>query len=63
MEILYDLITTRAAQVLGVERFDLEEGNRSNIVVLNARSVWEAIWSHEEPLYVIKDGCDITQKQ
>ncbi|MGB7114795.1 MAG: amidohydrolase family protein [Anaerolineales bacterium] len=63
MEILYDLITTRAAQVLGIEKFDLQEGNRANIIVLNARSVWEAIWSHEEPLYVIKDGCDITQKQ
>ena len=63
MDILYDLITTRAAQVLGIERFDLQEGNRANLVVLNAKSVWEAIWSHEEPLYVIKDGCDITQKQ
>ena len=63
LEILYDLITTKAAQVLGIERFDLQEGNRANLVVLNAKSVWEAIWSHEEPLYVIKDGCDITQKQ
>jgi cytosine deaminase len=62
MEILYDLITTRAAQVLGIEGFDLQEGNRANLVVLSAESVWEAIWSHEEPLYVIKDGRDITQK-
>jgi len=63
MEILYDLITTRAAQALGIEGFDLQEGNRANLVVLNAKSVWEAIWFHEEPLYVIKDGCDITLKQ
>ncbi len=63
MEILYDLITTRAAQALGIEGFDLQEGNRANMVVLNATSVWEAIGSHEEPLYVIKDGCDITQKR
>jgi cytosine deaminase len=63
MEILYDLITTKAAEVLGMEKFDLQEGNRANMVVLNARSVWEAIWSHEKPLYVIKDGRDITLKQ
>ena len=62
MEILYDMITTRAAQALGIEGFDLQEGNRANMVVLNAKSVWEAIGSHKEPLYVIKDGCDITQK-
>jgi hypothetical protein len=31
-------------------------------MVLNAASVWEAIWSHEAPCYVIKDGRDITLK-
>jgi cytosine deaminase len=60
MEILYDLITTRAAQALGIEEFELEEGNRANLVVLDAESVWEALWAHEAPLYVIKDGRDIT---
>lgn len=63
MEILYDLITTRAAQALGIREFELKEGNRANLVVLNAESIWEAIWSHEAPLYVIKDGRDITLKQ
>ena len=62
MEILYDLITTRAAEALGIEGFCLQEGNRANIVVLRARSVWEAICSHQEPLYVIKDGRDITRR-
>jgi cytosine deaminase len=63
MEILYDLITTRAAEALGIRGFELKEGNRANLVVLDAESVWEAIWSHEAPLYVIKDGRDITPKQ
>ena len=63
MEILYDLITTRAAEALGIREFELKEGNKANLVVLNAESVWEAIWSHESPLYVIKDGRDITLKQ
>jgi hypothetical protein len=31
--------------------------------VLNAESVWEAIWSHEVPLYVSKDGRDITLRE
>jgi cytosine deaminase len=63
LEMLYDLITTRAAEALGIKEFDLKEGNRANLVVLNAESVWEAIWSHKAPLYVIKDGRDITLKQ
>lgn len=63
LEMLYDLITTRAADALGIKEFELKEGNQANLVVLNAESVWEAIWSHEAPLYVIKDGRDITAKE
>jgi len=62
MEILYDLITTRAAQALGIKEFGLKEGNKADLVVLNAESVWEAIWSHEAPLHVIKGGREITLK-
>ena len=60
MEILYDLITTKAAEAMGIKGFQIKKGNKANLVVLNAESVWEAIWSHEEPRYVIKDGRDIT---
>ncbi len=62
MEILYDLITTNAAQALGAEGHHLKEGGNADIVVLNAESVWEAIWNHEAPLYVIKAGQDITAR-
>ncbi len=62
MEILYDLITTNAAQALGAEGHHLKEGGNADIVVLNAESVWEAIWNHEAPLYVIKAGKDITAR-
>ncbi len=60
LEILYDLITTHAAEALGIEAFGLAVGNAANLVVLNAESVWEAIWNHEAPLYVIKAGRDVT---
>ncbi len=60
LEILYDLITTNAARVLGIKDYGLEEGNRADLVVLNAESVWEAIWNHEAPRVVIKDGKDVT---
>lgn len=62
MEILYDLITTRAAQAMGIKEFGLKEGNKADLVVLNAESVWEAIWNHEAPLHVIKGGREITLK-
>jgi len=62
MEILYDLITTNAAQALGVEGHKLVEGGNADLVVLNAESVWESIWNHEAPLYVIKNGKDITSR-
>jgi cytosine deaminase len=62
MDILYDLITTHAADALNIKDFRLQEGNPANLVVLNARSVWEALWSHEAPLFVIKNGKDVTLK-
>lgn len=62
MEILYDLITTRAAHALGIKEFGLKEGNKADLVILNAEAVWEAIWNHEAPLHVIKSGREITLK-
>ena len=60
MEILYDLITTRAAQAMSVKGVELKEGSRANLVVLNAESVWEALTYHEAPHHVIKDGKEVT---
>jgi cytosine deaminase len=60
MEILYDLITTRAALTIAVSGFEMKEGNQANLVVLNAESVWEALTDHEAPRHVIKDGKEVT---
>lgn len=56
MEILYDLITTKAAEALGVKGHVLEEGGNADLVVLDVDSVWEALRNHEAPIYVIKNG-------
>lgn len=56
MEILYDLITTKAAEALGMEGHKLELGGTADLVVLNAESVWEALWTHEAPIFVVKNG-------
>jgi len=60
MNVLYDMITTRAAKALGIDDYGLEEGKAAHLVVLNAGTVWEAIWEHERPCYVIKDGKNVT---
>jgi len=62
MEILYDLITTKAAQAMAIKDFELKEGNKANLVVLNAENIWEAFTNHEAPCHVIKDGKEVTQK-
>lgn len=56
MEILYNLITTNAAEALGLEGHQLVAGGKADLVVLEAGSVWEAIWNHEAPRFVIKNG-------
>lgn len=60
MEILFDLITTRAARALGLKDFGVGEGNRADLVVLDAETVWQALWHHEAPSYIIKNGRHVT---
>jgi cytosine deaminase len=60
MEILYDLVTTRAARAMAIQGFEMKEGNQANLVVLNAESVWEALTDHEAPRHVIKNGKEVT---
>ncbi|MBN2556637.1 MAG: amidohydrolase family protein [Anaerolineales bacterium] len=59
LEMFYDMITTNAARALGIKGYGLAEGNTADLVVLNAESVWEAIWNHEAPQHVFKNGVEI----
>lgn len=56
METLYDMVTTKAAQAMGVRDFGLKEGATANLVVLNQPNVLEALRYHDAPKYVISHG-------
>jgi len=56
METVYDMITTEAARAMNIPRFRIKVGNPAHLVVLNAKSVYEALWYHERPRYVISHG-------
>ena len=56
MEVLYDMITTKAAECIGVQNFKLAAGNPAHLVVLDVSNTLEAFRYHEAPLYVISHG-------
>lgn len=56
MEVLYDMITTKAAECIGVQDFKLAAGNPAHLVVLDVSNTLEAFRYHEAPLYVISHG-------
>ncbi len=56
MDRLLDMITWRAAKAIGLKNYGLREGGDADILVHRARSVYELIWMHEKPLYVIRRG-------
>ena len=56
MESLYDMITTGAAQAIGLADFQLRVGSLANLVVLDAPDVLEALRQHAEPAQVISQG-------
>jgi cytosine/creatinine deaminase len=60
MEILYDMVTTKAAQAMGIQNFRLEAGAPANLVVLDQPDVLEALRYHAAPRYVISHGKVVT---
>ena len=61
MEILYDMITVKAAQSLGLRDFELKVGAPAHLVVLGVPNVLEALRYHAAPAYVISHGRLIDQ--
>ena len=56
IEILYDMITTKAAECIGIKDFKLAAGNPAHLVVLDVPNALEAFRYHEAPLHVISHG-------
>ncbi|MCZ6727820.1 MAG: amidohydrolase family protein [Acidobacteria bacterium] len=56
METIYDMITVDAARAMNISRFEIKTGSPAHLVVLDAASVYEALWSHAAPLHVISHG-------
>ncbi len=63
MEVLYDMITTRAAQAMNLEDYGLQVGKAAHLVVLQESSVLEALRSHQAPRHVISHGKLVDQSQ
>jgi cytosine deaminase len=61
METLYDMVTTRAAQAIGLSDHALEVGAPANLVVLEAPDVLEALREHAAPIAVVSHGKLIDQ--
>jgi len=56
METIYDMITVDAARSMNIPRFRIQTGSPAHLVVLDAASVYEALWTHRAPLQVVSHG-------
>ncbi|HPZ07934.1 MAG TPA: amidohydrolase family protein [Candidatus Eremiobacteraeota bacterium] len=56
MEKIYDMVTIDAGKAMNVKDFGLKEGNAAHLVILDAKSIYEAIMYHREPLHIISHG-------
>jgi cytosine deaminase len=63
METLYDMVTTRAAQAIGLKNFTLKAGAPANLVILDEPNVLEALRNHAPPAYVISHGKLVDQDE
>ena len=63
MDTLYDMITRNPAKILRLPDYGLVEGGRADLVVLGARSVYEALAHQDRPLYVIRGGRVLVENQ
>jgi cytosine deaminase len=56
LERVYDLITVDAARSMNLDSFQLAPDSPAHLVVLDASSIYEALWTHREPRAVISHG-------
>jgi cytosine deaminase len=63
METLYDMVTTRAGDAIGLQNFRLKEGAPANLVILKELNVLEALRNHDPPTHVIYQGRLIDQEK
>jgi cytosine deaminase len=56
MEVLYDMITTKAAECIGIKDFNIKVGAPAHLVVLDVPNTLEALRYHEAPAYVVSHG-------
>ena len=63
IDILYDMVTKRAAECIGLKDYGLEVGKTANLVVMQQPNVIEALRFHEAPAYVISHGKLVDRKK
>jgi cytosine deaminase len=56
LEMLYDMITAKAAHAMNVKNHALKIGAPANLVVLTASDILETLREHTAPLYVVSHG-------
>lgn len=56
METLYDMVTLKAAQAIGLQDYGLRPGTTAHLVILNAPNLLEALRNHAAPLHTISHG-------
>jgi len=61
-EIIYDMITSNAAKVLGIQDQSIAVGGPANLLVLQATNLREAFAYHSEPAFIVRNGT-VVQKE
>jgi len=61
LRMLWTVLTYQGAEILGIEGYGIQEGNRADMVVLNEPSPEGAIARHARPRYVLKDGSVVAE--
>ena len=56
METLYDMITVKAFEAIGLQGYEVKGGAPANLVVLGQDNLVDALRYHEAPVYVISHG-------
>ncbi|MCS7137896.1 MAG: amidohydrolase family protein, partial [Candidatus Caldarchaeum sp.] len=63
LETMMDMITCNAARAMALSEYGVKPGSYADFVIHDAASVYEAIWHQAEPLYVIRKGKIILERQ
>lgn len=62
IETVFDMITVRPAKAMRIDGYGLKKGGVADFLILDAKSVYDAVWNQADPIFVFRRGKKVLER-